>query len=259
MKRNLILGLIFAFTVSIVYLKNCFAESLTNPIFVEISTQWCGACKILKPTIEELKKEYAGKVTFLLLDATSETSLIEASKIAQVYGISEFFNNNKNAFPRVGIFCSNSSIPDNNILGAYPKESYTTPLNEILNRTSCNLHTNNTQTETADSGQTRPPQPNYPEIIGERPSEPSFSDRPALPVISERPEELSFWQIGQTIPLYAYFQYFKFPECTGNQNIVCANYSNEKNTIPDNKPTFTPWDSNATRNEKGFDSLKKGK
>ena len=258
MRRILTIGFTIAFIVSIFYFKNCFAESSTSPIFVEISTEWCGACKMLKPTIEELKKEYDGKVTFVLLDATSEASLKEADKIAEVYGISEFFNNNKNAFPRVGIFCSNSSSPDNNILGAYPKESYKTTLDEILNRSACSLQSSKTPTETADSG-SRPDEPNYTEIIGTRPAEAAFS-LPILPELRGRPEELSFWQLGQPIPLAAFFQYIRLPECTASSNILCANYSNEKSFAqPNDTPTFTQWNPDATRNEKGFDSLKKGK
>ena len=66
-----------------------------KPLFVTITTDWCFACKYLEPTIEELKRQYSGQITFIKLDASSEQSIAQAQLIAQSYGISEFFNSNR--------------------------------------------------------------------------------------------------------------------------------------------------------------------
>jgi thioredoxin 1 len=38
------------------------------PVLVDFSAVWCGPCKALAPTIEELAKEYAGRVKVGKLD-----------------------------------------------------------------------------------------------------------------------------------------------------------------------------------------------
>lgn len=234
-----------------------------NPIFVEITTEWCGACKMLKPVIEDLKKEYEGKVTFIKLDATDEQSIIASRVIARQYGLEEFFEKSRDVFPRVGIFCSNSSFPDQNLIGFRKIEAFREVLNGLaLEGGLCNL-SDSIVPEQADLGPGRPGEPEYPIVTEGRPDIPLLDGRPieTLSVGRDRPKELSFWQVGQPIPFYAYFQYFLLPECSGSTNVICSNYgleNNDNNNSGNTTPIFTPWDPNATRNEKGFESLKKG-
>lgn len=273
LNKNIFIVLALASFLSFWPLANSHAQFYSaKPLFVEISTEWCGACKILKPTIEDLKREYGGLVNFVTLDATSDETLTDANRIAASLGISDFFNNNKNAFPRIGVFCSNSFSPDHNLLGARGKQEYKTILDEIVYKGACNIESNADE-ETASSEENRPDEadfteisgnrpeePTYPEILGDRPSEPILSGRPDEPTLSGRPNELSFWQVGEPIPLYAYFQFVRLPECTGG-TILCANHNAQGGNIqaiPSTEPIFKPFNPNATRNEKELDSVKKG-
>jgi thioredoxin 1 len=36
----------------------------STPFLLDLSAEWCGPCKAIAPLIEELAKEYAGKVDF---------------------------------------------------------------------------------------------------------------------------------------------------------------------------------------------------
>ncbi|MBI3590874.1 MAG: hypothetical protein HY094_05790 [Candidatus Melainabacteria bacterium] len=233
-----------------------------KPLFVTITTDWCFACKYLEPTVEELKREYGGQITFVKLDASSEQSISQAQLIAQSYGIAEFFNNNRNAFPRVAIYCPGGLSPTKNLLGANKIENYRGILDDLLLNQNKICNIDGRPPSSADSGQDRPNEPKQTEVIVGRPDEPSLLlDRPKEALASGRPPELTFWTIGQPIPYYAYYQYLSLPKCSGTNQIICSNQTDTYagSNQPVQGPVFKPWDPNATRNEKGFNAVvKKG-
>jgi len=51
------------------------------PVVVDFCAGWCGPCKMIAPIVEELAKEYAGKVKFGKLDVD------ENPKTATAYGV----------------------------------------------------------------------------------------------------------------------------------------------------------------------------
>ena len=55
-----------------------------KPCVIDFYTTWCGPCKRLAPIMEELAKEYAGKVYFYKVDVEKET------EVARVFQISSF-------------------------------------------------------------------------------------------------------------------------------------------------------------------------
>ena len=229
-----------------------FAESSSEekPLVVEITTDWCFACKLLKPIMEEIKNEYSGKVIFISLNLTNEETTKEAERLASEYGISEFFKNNKNAFPRVGIFCSTSLYPEKNILGAAAKEVYRESLNNLLTN-RCTLLGN---FNIADSSDGRPQEAEFIEVASSRPDLPAYLERPKEMNSSGRPNELTFWTVGQQIPQFAYNYFWVLPQCGGQNQYICSNQAGQTNS----KPVFKPWTPDATRNEKGFKFINKG-
>ncbi len=71
-------------------------------VVVDFWAEWCGPCKILAPIIDELAKEYTGKVVFAKLNVD------EARDIAINYGISAiptliFFKKGKPVDALIGV------------------------------------------------------------------------------------------------------------------------------------------------------------
>jgi thioredoxin len=54
----------------------------TKPALIDFYADWCGPCRIAAPILEEISKEYAGKVTIYKIDTEVEREL------ASVFGIS---------------------------------------------------------------------------------------------------------------------------------------------------------------------------
>ena len=38
------------------------------PVFLKFTAEWCGPCKMIQPRLDELAKEYEGKVIFISVD-----------------------------------------------------------------------------------------------------------------------------------------------------------------------------------------------
>jgi thioredoxin len=53
-----------------------------KPALIDFYADWCGPCKIASPILEEISKEYAGKITVYKIDTQVEREL------ASVFGIS---------------------------------------------------------------------------------------------------------------------------------------------------------------------------
>lgn len=52
-----------------------------QPAIIDFYADWCGPCKMVAPVLEELAKEYAGKLVIYKVDTEKETEL------AEIFGI----------------------------------------------------------------------------------------------------------------------------------------------------------------------------
>jgi len=96
-----------------------FDSTISNPdkpVLVDFWAAWCGPCRMLTPTIEELAGEYEGKAIIAKLDVDS------AQGIAQKYGVM--------SIPSVMIF-KDGKVLDTSV-GVRPKAYYVKALDKAL-------------------------------------------------------------------------------------------------------------------------------
>jgi len=97
--------------------KNFEEEVLKSniPVMVDFWAAWCQPCKVVSPIIDELAKEYEGKVKIGKLNVDENT----------VAG-----NYNVMSIPTLMIF--KEGKPVNSVIGARPKEDFKRALDEVL-------------------------------------------------------------------------------------------------------------------------------
>lgn len=54
------------------------------PILIDFNATWCGPCKKLKPVLDEIATEYAGKVKIVAIDVDQNKSLANAMQISSI-------------------------------------------------------------------------------------------------------------------------------------------------------------------------------
>jgi len=87
-----------------------------KPALVDFYADWCGPCKMVAPILEELSKEYDGKLNIYKVDTEVEKEL------AGVFGIQ--------SIPSL-LFIPLTGQPQM-ALGAIPKESFKKAFKEVL-------------------------------------------------------------------------------------------------------------------------------
>ena len=86
------------------------------PVLVDFWAEWCGPCRALGPTIDEVAKSYEGRVKVLKLDVQSESAK------AGEYGVV--------SIPSLLIF-KNGTVVDR-MVGLQPKQNITSKLDNLL-------------------------------------------------------------------------------------------------------------------------------
>lgn len=88
------------------------------PVVVDFWAPWCGPCRMVSPVIEELAKDYAGKVV------VGKLNVDENPQTAGQFNVM--------SIPTIMLF--KSGQPVKSMIGAQGKESYKMAIDEVLNR-----------------------------------------------------------------------------------------------------------------------------
>jgi thioredoxin len=130
--------------ISSIKIKNNMIEHLTKPSFTEkvfnyeqnkewkfegklpciidFYADWCGPCKMVAPILEELSKEYAGKINIYKVDTEAEQELAGAFGIRSIPSM---------------LFCPVDGQPQMAV-GALPKNSLIQAIDEVLLKKASN-------------------------------------------------------------------------------------------------------------------------
>ncbi len=87
--------------------KEVLEKSKEIPVVVDFWAEWCGPCKILKPMLEEIEKEYNEK--FILAKANVD----DCKEMAEEYGV--------RGIPAVKLFKDGNVIDE--FVGAIPEQA----------------------------------------------------------------------------------------------------------------------------------------
>jgi thioredoxin 1 len=86
------------------------------PCIIDFYADWCGPCKMVSPILEELSKEFAGKINVYKIDTEKEQELAGAFGIRSIPSI---------------LFCPKEGKPQMAV-GALPKQALVEAINEVL-------------------------------------------------------------------------------------------------------------------------------
>jgi thioredoxin 1 len=95
---------------------NNLVVSSETPVLVEFWAPWCGPCRMVEPVIEELAKEYAGKVVCCKVNTD------ECPNIASNFGI--------RSIPTVLLFKKGEK--KESIIGAVGKDTFISMISKYL-------------------------------------------------------------------------------------------------------------------------------
>jgi thiol-disulfide isomerase/thioredoxin len=105
-----------------------------RPVVVDIYASWCSACRNIAPTLSQLKREYNGRVNFIVFDVSDRAKASQAETRARELGLGQFLAQNRSQTGMVTII----DPATGNILAQHRnnanRSAYTSVLNSALTK-----------------------------------------------------------------------------------------------------------------------------
>ena len=98
------------------FLEEVVEKSKTTPVIVDFWAPWCGPCRMVAPIVEEISKDFEGKIKVFKLNTD------ENPNVASQYGI--------RSIPTLMIFKGGQKV--DTVVGAVPKTTLSSTLTKHL-------------------------------------------------------------------------------------------------------------------------------
>jgi thiol-disulfide isomerase/thioredoxin len=108
------------------------AELQDKPVVVDVYASWCGACKSIAPTLSQVKKQYEGKVNFVVFDVSNRSSTGAAQARAKQLGLNRFLQANESQTGLVAIINPATGQVIQQFRGNANLKDYQTALNQAI-------------------------------------------------------------------------------------------------------------------------------
>ena len=89
-----------------------------QPVVIDFWATWCGPCRMMAPVVEELAKEYEGRVAVGKYNIEEENDLTAKYRIMSI--------------PTVLFFKNGEQVPSLRLAGAQPKATLEERINQLL-------------------------------------------------------------------------------------------------------------------------------